>query len=276
MLTVNLWDTAFAHLTCSVHGKTAKRIRYVRNRSTWDGITLLTDDSLTAHTLDNLRSRITIGWLLEPREYKPGNYETAARLLPRLDLLLTHDQRLLNTYPEKCRRVPFGGCWIPEAKWGMRTKGGGVCQFMSPKQFMPGHRLRHAIRDRFNHDGLVTCYGAGANGTWIPYEDRAAVISDYPFAIVVENSRARNFFTEKLLDCMAVGTVPIYWGCPNLADFGFDMRGIIPFDSISDLPAILDSLDYARHHEGVEANLQAFKPYEITDDWIAEHILEAL
>lgn len=273
MLTVNLWDTAFAHLTCSVHSKTAKRIRYVRSRSTWDGITLITDDSLTAHTLDSLRSRITIGWLLEPREYKPGNYERAASLLPRLDMLLTHDQRLLDSYPDKVRRVPFGGCWIPEAQWGMRSKGDGVCQIVSGKGFMPGHLLRHEIARDFKP--LVCSYGSGV-GTWISYEERAACLIRYPFAIVVENSRAPNFWTEKIADCFAVGTIPIYHGCPNLTEFGFDMSGVIPFESIDELPAILDSLDYARHREGVEANLQAFRSYEITDDWIAEHILEAL
>lgn len=39
--------------------------------------------------------------------------------------------------------------------------------------------------------------------------------------------RREGYFTEKLLDCFLLRTVPIYWGCPNLADFGFDDAGVV-------------------------------------------------
>lgn len=272
MLTVNLFDEAFAHLTCSVHGKTAKRIQYVRSRLTWDGITLITDSMLhSPYLLKALKSRITIGWLLEPREYKPENYTRAAAVLPWLDLLLTHDEGLLAAYPDKCRFVPFGGCWIREENFGLHPKTPGrVVQILSGKQFMPGHRLRHEIMARFPQ---VECHGWGTPRGRFP--NKEPILCPAEFSVVVENSRARNFFTEKLLDCFAVGTAPICWGCPNVGDF-FDLRGVIPFESIEDLPGILADLDYGRHLEGVKANLERMKPYACTDDWIAENILERL
>src|SRR5437773_8403865 len=121
MLEVSLFDQAFAHHPeCSVHGKTPKRIKWVRSHLKWDGVTVLTDEMLTeSMVLDHLHSRVTVGWLLEPREYKPQNYDKAERLLPRLDLLLTHDQMLIEKYPEKVQRVPFGGCWIQESNFGI-------------------------------------------------------------------------------------------------------------------------------------------------------------
>src|SRR3990172_1622684 len=104
---VNLFDAAFSHLSCSVHGKVSRHIEYVRSRLKWDGVTLITDAMLTdSRVLDHLESRITIGWLLEPREYQTGRYQKAPRLLDRLDLLLTHDAGLLEGYPDKCRFVP--------------------------------------------------------------------------------------------------------------------------------------------------------------------------
>src|SRR3990172_2213904 len=79
---INLFDAAFAHNACSVHGKTSRHIEYVRSHLKWDGVTLITDAMLCdSRVLDHLESRVTIGWLLEPREYVPGYYAAAERLL---------------------------------------------------------------------------------------------------------------------------------------------------------------------------------------------------
>ena len=274
MLTVNLFDSAFAHLGpsgCSVHGKIAKRIQYVRSNLRWDGITILTDAMLCdSRTLDFLKSRVTIGWLLEPREYKPENYARAEVLLPRLDLLLTHDQRLLDSYPDKCRFTPFAGCWIPESHWGLHPKTARVVQILSGKMFMEGHRLRHEVMARFPE---VDCHGWGTARGRFPHKE--TVLASAEFCVVIENSRAPNFWTEKLLDPMAVGCIPIFWGCPNLSQW-FNMDGVIQFESIDDLPAILANLDYSRHVGAARDNLERMKPFACTDDWIAEHVLENL
>ena len=44
-------------------------------------------------------------------------------------------------------------------------------------------------------------------------------------------------FSEKLLDAMAVGTIPVYWGCPEIDKF-FDKNGIITFNTIEELKDI--------------------------------------
>ena len=42
-----------------------------------------------------------------------------------------------------------------------------------------------------------------------------------------------NFFTEVLTDTFRLGTVPIFWGCPNISEY-FDIDGIIVFDERDD------------------------------------------
>jgi len=288
MLTVNLFDEAFRHLTCSVHGKTAKHIEYVRDEQTWDGITILTDSYLEKWYLGSavLKSRKTIGWLLEPREYAPQNYDGAERCLEpgtsslvsyadQLDLLLTHDQTLLNLYPEKAVFVPFGGCWIQSDNIRMWPKFKKVSHIYSGKNFMEGHKLRHEAARRFPQ---VDTFG---RGTPRVLAHKEAGLTEYRFSLVIENSRARNFFTEKLLDCMAVGTVPIYWGCPNIGDF-FDPTGIIEVDDIDHLGRILEAIErhpddiYQAHKDAAIRNLATMRQYEITDDWIALNVLEKL
>ena len=50
------------------------------------------------------------------------------------------------------------------------------------------------------------------------------------FSVIIENSTPKNYFTEKTIDCLVTGTVPVFWGCENIGDF-FDERGFIVFKS---------------------------------------------
>ena len=69
--------------------------------------------------------------------------------------------------------------------------------------------------------------------TWInaPYVASWAALESYMFNVAVENNQSETYFTEKLLNCFATGTVPIYFGATNLSPW-FDMRGVIPFKSL--------------------------------------------
>lgn len=44
-------------------------------------------------------------------------------------------------------------------------------------------------------------------------------ISDYKFMICFENTVMKNYITEKLIIAYSSGTIPIYWGCPNIGDY---------------------------------------------------------
>ncbi len=39
------------------------------------------------------------------------------------------------------------------------------------------------------------------------------------------NSSNRGYHTEKIIDAFLSKTVPIYWGCPNLEELGYDPNG---------------------------------------------------
>lgn len=44
-------------------------------------------------------------------------------------------------------------------------------------------------------------------------------ISQYKFMICFENVSKPHYFTEKLVNAYYAGTIPIYWGCPNVGDY---------------------------------------------------------
>ena len=61
------------------------------------------------------------------------------------------------------------------------------------------------------------------------------------FNIAIENSREKNYFTEKIIDCFRSFTVPIYWGCENISEH-FDDRGIIFINDIEEVQSTIENL----------------------------------
>ena len=55
---------------------------------------------------------------------------------------------------------------------------------------------------------------------------------------MIENVPEPDCFTEKLLDCMLCGTLPIYYGPKNIGDY-FNLDGIIACCSITELQAAI-------------------------------------
>jgi hypothetical protein len=50
-------------------------------------------------------------------------------------------------------------------------------------------------------------------------ETKLATIARYKFTLAFENSIARDYVTERFLDPLIAGSVPVYLGAPNVADF---------------------------------------------------------
>ena len=96
------------------------------------------------------------------------------------------------------------------------------------------------------------------------------------FHIAVENSSHRNYFTDKIVDCFCIITIPIYWGAPNIGDF-YDERGIIQFKNENELIDIINNLtpeDYYSRLEFVENNykraLQDSDYFKRLEKWLSE------
>jgi hypothetical protein len=87
-------------------------------------------------------------------------------------------------------------------------------------------------------------------------ETKHDLFETFQFAIIVENEKHTNWFSEKLVDCLRNKTIPIYYGCPNVSDF-FDTSGWIFFDTIEELVIKLQTLDenyYNRYLKTIEYN----------------------
>lgn len=68
------------------------------------------------------------------------------------------------------------------------------------------------------------------------------------FNIVIENVNQLNWY-NKIGDNFLTKTVPLYWGCENISDSGYDERGIIRFSTPEELLTILNNLTPKKYIE---------------------------
>jgi len=271
MMKINMFDNAFKHQGYSTLGQKPDKVEVVWEQRDWEGVTFFTDDYLESPIVDQINSTVKVGWLLECKEYSPARYDNFENYMDKFDYVLTHDEYLLKTYPEKTKQNILGGCWIKKEDTKIHPKSKDASIIYSHKGFMQGHKLRHAIANRFG-DKL----GLYGNGSPNPVDYKLEALEDYRFSIVIENAKCNNYFTEKIVDAFATGTVPIYWGCPNIGEF-FDTDSIIVFDTIEELSDILDNLSdelYMSKMDSLKKNLVRMEEYRNTEDYIYENHLK--
>jgi len=200
-----------------------------------------------------------VAWLIEPQ-----SYESIIGLENSFDFILSHNKNL-NVPDSKRLFYPFAGCWIPKSESSHEVvKTGLVSMLSSNKAGREGYDMRHSIADKFGD--RIDMFG-GIVGR--PIKNKADAISPYRYTVAIENCRMDDYFTEKIIDCFALGTIPIYWGTKNISKY-FNTDGIIQFDSIEDFNAILDSLSLPckKMMDSARENYMNHFNYRCSDDWI--------
>lgn len=134
------------------------------------------------------------------------------------DLIFTHDKRLLDLSPKMRYAIPNACPWVKDI--GIHPKKKMISMIGSYKNMCNGHRYRLGWIDRLR--GSLDLYGWGHNQ--LPTKD--AGFKDYYFSIAMENDNYHSIFTEKITDAFAMGTVPIFWGSPDISEF-FNEKGVI-------------------------------------------------
>lgn len=182
------------------------------------------------------------------------------------DKIYTHNQTIL----DKCGNsefFPWGTCWLNFNDFNP-VKKPQISVVASSKQFTEGHKTRHRAFDVLSK--MTTVNGMEIIKHKSPpwHGRRNDFFENTMFNVCVENSRQRNYFTEKVIDCFASKTIPIYWGCSNIGDW-FNMDGVITFETIPELQDILSRIGpdlYAERQKAVEDNHEIAKNFHGTND----------
>lgn len=271
MIAVNLFDSNFGEHPGSTAYQTPEAVTYVRREMAWDGITVFTDQWMLNPVVDEVRSRVKVGWLREPYCLQPNTYEQHLRLRHKFDFTLTYDLAFLTAWPEAYRFCPYGGSWIGERDWGIPPKTRNCSMLVGTKMATEGHRMRRAAAERVATGGRVDLFGA--MGTPVDYGPATKIrtLRDYRFSIMTETCYEPNLWTEWVGDALALGTVPVLWGCPNIGEF-FNRQGFVLWRDAGELEAVVPYLtaeEYDRRWAAVAENQARMEEYRCTDDWIA-------
>ena len=223
-------------------------------------------------------------WLLESREIIPDQYKFIEDnydfVASRVDGIFTADQRLTT---EAGPDGKFLYCLSNAAPWVMDrdiyTKSKLVSMIASNKGYTEGHRRRlkvvQAYVDKFGQDDL---YGWGLTHE-LPLKEKSRGLREYMFSFACENANYPSYFTEKLTDCFACGTIPVYYGTAGVAQY-FDADGIIFLDQNSPWENIpWDKLTpeyYESKKDVIKENFEIAKSMRVAEDYMYGNYLYQL
>ena len=139
-----------------------------------------------------------------------------------------------------------------------------VCSFnTSDKGWAPGHKLRQQIWAGLEDAEELNGFSIVKHKSPPRTPNKNFLFETAKYHIVVENEQRDNWITEKLIDCLASKTIPIYWGASNIGEY-FNTDGMIIFNTLEELKDILDNLDekfYDDRVKVVEENYEKSKEY---------------
>ena len=266
---INLFDTHFSYAHSSTDWKHPKSFSYVKREPAFDGITIFSDSSF--NEVDEVDCPIKIAWQVESPVFSDHSFYEMMNSHPeKFDKIITYDEDLIKSNPEKFLRGQFGGTTVYDPQ--LYTKSKDICTVFSGKLWTPNQEIRKRVIDSFPN---VDSFG---RGTERPFDNVADVYKDYRFVIVIENVDHPVYFSEKLTDAMACGCVPIYKGSKESANKYFNDSGFILWETFEELQEILSGLDLSQSSYesfNVEDNMNIVKrDFYTNEDWLYERYLK--
>lgn len=265
---IALYDKEFAHLNSYCGYDAPANIEWDRS-GTYRHVSVFTERCFELGA--SCKSPVRIAWLLEPEAIHPYGYEMFLRgECAWATHVLTFDDRIAKQAKKFGIEPIFwtpGGTWIWRKDWRIYDKNKRVSILASVKNWTEGHRFRQEIVDKFSpRFDLVAGYGRK------PIEPKQDAFRDFMFTVAIENSKVNHYWSDKLLDPLLCGTMPIFWGCPDLGDY-FNMDGILTFDTIDELRDILDVCTPEFYYARTPAIIDNFKraqKFAIVEDYMYE------
>ena len=238
----------FSHAESSTLDKVSEYIKY-------------TDNAEETISIDHFEPA-TYAWLCESRAICPFPYKQAwdnhSIYKKVYKYIFTHDYSLIEKDSELFKYVPADWTWVDEPFIPSKSK---LLSFItSNKRMCAGHNYRLSWKERL--EPFCDVYGRGFNE--IAYKEDG--LADYMFSVAIENAKYDAYFTEKILDCFAMGCVPIYHGTEKVCDF-FNSDGIIFLSDDFD-PRSLNKELYLSKEKAIQENLEIVKSIRTSEDYM--------
>ena len=237
------------------------------NPDMWDAnsnVKCVTDEQIYA----NKREGKQVMLLIEPRSIQPNVYDYVLQVYDQYEYVFTHDSKLLNALPNT-KPILCGGVWCRCEK---PNKTKLISMISSDKELCELHKERKRIARKYKDK--IDVYGTIDGGEYVNAIDS---LENYMYSVVIENYIDDLWFTEKICNCFATKTIPIYYGARDLFNY-FEVDGI---EWCYDLDELINALDYVIEHpekakeiyysdkvqKAINQNYELSKQYEKFDEW---------
>ena len=161
-------------------------------------------------------------------------YEDILNSLSNARLMILGSYHYGNYQPAtpSSKESEFRGVTVSVDNWKNKTKN--ISIIASNKRMCRGHIVRQAFAQKCKKDHLADTFGQFDGGEYCAIE---LPFQYYRYSIAIENDISPYLFTEKITNCFAAMTIPVYLGASEIGKF-FNPDGIITLKE-SDL----DNLD---------------------------------
>jgi hypothetical protein len=218
-----------------------------------------------------------VAWIIEPpiingeihaNMSKEENYS-------KFDHVCTYNRWLEDKIPN-FKFVPHAGTWLRQQDIGIHGKPKLCSMIFSHKDWNASHRQRKRVFDMINDSSVdfVNFYGTGSPN---PIDFKIDGLRDYMFSIAMENeappylfSPNTDYFSEKLIDCLLAGCIPIFYGNPTVLNY-FNPDGIIVVTDPDQVVPALEKLSpdlYLSKLDAVKENFEIARSYMNPEDII--------
>lgn len=267
---LHIFTNAFNDYSCL--NSPPKKFKWVFNQLPIDNSPVVYFDEAIFRYMNDGYSGKKYGWLGESSEIISnlvnGSVLNKDILKMKYTKIFTNDRRIIEkdpnffVYNPPASNMP----WIKE--YGIYEKNKLCSYITSFKQFTSGHIKRMELFQQLKDNPIFSDHIFGRNYRNLP--DKIDGLKNYMFSIVLENTIYPKYYTEKITDCFATGTIPIYYGDESILE-DFDKNGIIFLEDIN-LNDLTPEL-YHSMYNGVINNFERVKQLTCADDLIFESVM---
>lgn len=193
-------------------------------------------------------------------------YITGENMVPdfdQCDLAFSPWEDLNN---QRCIRLPYFAQVLPTmgslargTEWRPQdyVNRPRFCSFVASN---PRGSFRNAFFKKLNRIKKVDSAGRHFNNFGPPVADKLTFLKDYRFNLAFENSQSTGYVTEKLIEPLLMGCIPIYWGAPDVTR-DFNPACMINVSDFPDFNAAIDYILQADRDESIRLRHLSASPF---------------
>jgi hypothetical protein len=191
-------------------------------------------------------------------------YYTGENMLPNFnecDFALTFCH--LPDEPRHCR-MPLYIWYVSDPKQLCKTNSIQKKKFCNMVVTNPRGSERNTFFRLLNSRKQVDSGGKHFNNIGYQVENKLEFIKDYKFTMAFENSKSDGYTTEKIVEAMLAGSIPIYWGNAKIA-LDFNPKSFI---DVSNFPTYEAAV---QHILEVDSNDELYRAY-LAEPWFNQGV----